>query len=197
MSPVLRTHGRSLAVLAVFAALFLNIANVFSLVPAPADRLQPNPLFRVESSDGQPKNYLLSDVTDVVMPWLLHDSREIRDARFPVWNEYEGNGSPHFANPQTAVLSPFSFPIFLFGLRAGLWISTAMKVLCALFGMYGLLILRGRSRSAAVLGAIAFTFSGYMMVWLYWPMAATTALLPVLAYFLIRALDTDRANAGW
>jgi len=65
----------------------------------------------------------------------------------------------------------------------------ALKILVALLFGYGLLKREGVSSASALFGAAAFSFSVFQTVYLYYPLSAVTALLPVLCWAVLDALD--------
>lgn len=92
---------------------------------------------------------------------LLHETAQ---AGAPPWfNPWTGLGRPYMADPQTAVWYP---PTWLFAVLPPLWAYPAALWLhysLALWGMYRLLRAQDLDRLAALTGAIAFAFSGFML----------------------------------
>ena len=56
-------------------------------------------------------NFELVDSSTQPQPWLEYTRERLPES--PLWNPYVGGGRPHFANTQSAVLSPFSLPAYL------------------------------------------------------------------------------------
>lgn len=85
-------------------------------VPVPLDQLadmgawKPDPTVRVAVS-----NRLLSDVVLQFAPWDAEIRRAFGLGRVPWRNAYADGGSPLFANPPAALLSPFTWPRLLWG----------------------------------------------------------------------------------
>ncbi len=91
----------------------------------------------------------------------LHDT--LQAGRPPWWNPWTGLGRPYLADPQTAVAYP---PTWLFvamppaaAYAACLWLHYSL----ALWGMYRLLRSLDLARLAALFGAVAFAFCGFML----------------------------------
>lgn len=92
--------------------------------------------------------------------YLLHQM--IVDREYPWLNPWTGLGRPLLADPQTAAFYPSTW-LFAFdplvAYPASLWIHYAL----ALLGMYRLLRAHRLDACAAVFGAIAFAFCGFML----------------------------------
>ena len=166
---------------------------------APTDVLQSSPLLRVEPVEPSrgAANPMLTDPVHQMHPWLLWNRSELRDGRLPVWNPANGAGAPHLANSVSAVLSPFSAPWYVLPARAALVAAAALKLLA--LGLFTYLFLRrlGLSHLAGVLGAVAYTFCGYNLLWLSWPHPGAAIGLPAglwLAEVAVQAPSWRRAR---
>ena len=96
-------------------------------------------------------------------PLREYAARALSQGRFPLWNPDLFMGSPFFANVQTAVLYPLNVLFLLLPTPYAFSASVLVHVLLAAVGMY----LFGRrvlevSAMPALLGAIAFAFSGFI-----------------------------------
>ena len=143
-----------------------------------ADLLQGHPVLATEQG-WLPRNQLLSDPVVEFVPWLEFSRSELAQGRFPLWNPHNGCGVPHWANFQSAVLSPFSLPFYLLPLKWALLASALLKSWVA--GAALLLFLRtlGLSRLASACGAIAFQASGHNALLVAYPHAGVAACVPV------------------
>ncbi len=142
-----------------------------------ADLLQAHPLLAVDGASA-PRNQLLSDPVVEFVPWLEFSRAELAEGRFPLWNPYNGCGVPHWANFQSAVLSPFSLPFYVLPLKWALLSSAFLKSFVA--GAALLLFLRtlGLSKTASAFGAIAFQASGHNALLLSYPHSGVIACVP-------------------
>ena len=88
---------------------------------------------------------------------------EVKSFVFPLWNPYYFNGHPLFATLQPGVLYPLS-ALFLF-LPFNWAFNLNIELHFALSGIFTYLLLRGMSASqgAAIISAIAFMLSGYLI----------------------------------
>ena len=88
---------------------------------------------------------------------------EVKNFVFPLWNPYYFNGHPLFATLQPGVLYPFSI-LFLF-LPFDWAFNLNIELHFALSGIFTYLLLRGMSASqgAAIISAVGFMLSGYLI----------------------------------
>jgi hypothetical protein len=96
-------------------------------------------------------------------PWLVYSARSFREGWFPLWNHLSGTGFPHLANYQSTPLNPLQWGFYLY---PSLHMLDAMVILrLALLGLFTFMFLRRIKLAplAAAAGALAFTFSGYVM----------------------------------
>ena len=146
-------------------------------------------------------NSLLSDVPLQLAPWDSEARRLLAGGEMPWRNRFTGDGEHLFANPLAALLSPFTWPRLLFGLR-GWAITVFLKLLVAMLSMYWLARVVGGSEFAASMSAIVFALCGYSIVWALYPQTNVLVVLPALAAsalqrrFVITALIAALATAG-
>jgi len=143
-------------------------------VDAPRDMLawKRDPSVRIRVS-----NSLLSDSVVQFDVWNREIRRLIANGEMPWMNRYAADGAPLFANPQTAVLSPFAWLPLLFG-TYGWSLAALMKLIVAAGCAYWLARELEIEHRAAVLSAIVFACSGEMIVWLLYSLTNVLALLP-------------------
>ncbi|MBI5564498.1 MAG: YfhO family protein [Chloroflexi bacterium] len=121
---------------------------------------------------------------------------ELRQRRWPLWLPCIDSGYPYFADPQAASFYP---PVVLnwavhvlsgsrtFSIGA-LELEAALHVLLAALTAYGFLRGEARSRGAALLGALAFSFGGYLLGYpvLQLAILETAAWLPLVMWSMRR-----------
>ena len=157
-------------------------------LPLDAGAWKADPTQRVRVS-----NSLLSDVITQFIPWDREIRRLIERGELPWTNRWAGEGSPLFANPQTALFSPFTWPRLLFGLN-GWAIASLLKMLAAALCAYWLARELEMPASAARISGLVFATCGYSVVWLLWPHTSTFAVLPGLAAAAIRLVKAPRGR---
>ena len=121
---------------------------------------------------------------------------ELRQGRWPLWLPCVDSGYPYFADPQAASFYPPTLinwgahllsgaPTFSIG---ALELEAALHVLLAAVTAYGFLRGEVRSRLAALIGAVAFSFSGYLLSYPMQQLAIleSAAWLPAILWTLRR-----------
>ncbi|MFL6248344.1 MAG: YfhO family protein [Thermoanaerobaculia bacterium] len=142
-------------------------------------------------------NANLQDVTMQIAPWA-HQVREAwRSGEIPLWNAAAGCGYPLLANGQSTPLSPLRLLTLPLPFAYAYTAECALKLLLALTLMF-LFCRRRYSMYASVLAAIGFSFSTWMLIWLQFPIAGASALLPgvLLAIDLLIERVTRKRFAG-
>ena len=199
MSRRLKSLAPGIVGISALAALVLVFLGLLFVEPgrwrlSSAGLLQGSALFRSEPparslGRASPAAALRSE------PWSSFDRSEIRSGRAPLWNPWNGCGSPHLANAGTASLSPFALPGHLFGERTGAVVSAALELF--LLALFAWLFLRelGTGALAAVVGATAFAFAGSQAHPLANGRAGALAALPAALFFVERTLRSVRSVA--
>ncbi|HJQ41429.1 MAG TPA: hypothetical protein VKB93_30175 [Thermoanaerobaculia bacterium] len=137
----------------------------------------------------RPANSLLSDVVVQFIPWDQEIRRMFADGELPWVNRFAGEGAPLFANLQTALFSPFTWPRLLFGLD-GWAVMALLKLLAAALCAYWLARELDVAPAQAIVSALVYATSAYMIVWLLYPITNVFALLPGLAAAALRLMKT-------
>lgn len=129
----------------------------------------------------QAPNWLLMDQFCFFLPTQEFDHQQ---NDLPLWNPNLCCGAPNLGSIQGALLNPIRW---LFSGMAPFSASgpIAFLKLC-LAGWFTMLYVRllGVKNSAALLGGIIFSLSGFMIVWLGHPQVGSAIWLPLLLYFL-------------
>lgn len=192
---------QALALLVVLVLVLLWKPATTGRYYAPTDLLQQSSeLLRVAPASYRPENPLLGDPVFQMHPWLDWNRNQLSRGDLPVWNPYNGSGTPHLANPVTAVLSPFSLPFYMLDFRVALVVAAALKLL--VLGLFTYLFVRriGLTHLAGLVASVAFTFSAYHLLWLNWPHPGSVLVLPAglwCAEVALRATSPARARAAW
>ncbi|HEX9163598.1 MAG TPA: hypothetical protein VF980_17965 [Thermoanaerobaculia bacterium] len=163
----------------VFAAALYSFHGFFpGRVLAPADI--PNDFTAWKESAAKRvrvSNSLLSDVPLQFIPWDTEARRLLWRREMPWRNRFADDGAPLFANPQAALLSPYTWPRLAIGLRGWAWV-VLLKILTAAFGMYWLGRTLGLSQEEATLSGIVFAWSGFATTLSLHPHTNVFVLLP-------------------
>lgn len=122
-----------------------------------------------------PWNPLMWDGTAQFGVWRLYTASMWREGWLPLWNPHQGMGYPLYANSQSAIFYPLNILFAWLGDRAFGWLA-AMQMWWAGMGTWWLLRRQaGIGFAPALVGAITFTFSLWMVTWQYLPTVPATA----------------------
>ncbi len=164
------------AMLLVFFA--TPLLNIRDHIYTSADFSKGSALMSV-GDPSRVQNPVLGDPFLVNQPWLLYNRDLLRAGKFPLWNPFNGDGVPHFANYQSAVLSPFSLPWYVLPIAWAALIVPFVKLF--MLGLFTFLFLKQRSlcQIPALFGSTAFMFSGFAVFWLAYPITGVLVMLPI------------------
>ena len=177
------------------ALLFLIIALIYvapGLLPgrtfAPLDILSDAGAWKADPSQRvRVANSLLSDVVTQFIPWDTEIRRLAAEGQWPWVNRWAGDGAPLFANLQTALFSPFTWPRLLFGLD-GWAVMALLKLFAAALCAYWLARELDVLPAQAAVSALVYATSAYTIVWLLYPITNVFAVLPGLAAAALRLM---------
>ena len=145
---------------------------------APFDAYQPAS-FSLENGPGDPIN--------IHAHWAsLAD--DIRSGEFSWWNPELAAGQP----TMKAGLPVFNVPYLVSPDWYAPGLVAALRVLAAVGLAFGFLRSHGLHRLSALVGGIAFGFSGFMVGWMNWPHSSVAALAPGLLWAIERLIRDPR-----
>ncbi len=148
----------------------------------PADIAFADPVYSAHAPPGftESHNSLLYDQTYQFYPWRVQVTQELRQGTLPFWNPYVYCGTPLLAEDQPAVFYPLNLLSYVFSPPDAVLFTAFGRLFVAGLATYWFLRTIGGQRFGALLGAITFTFSGFMIVWLGHPHTNVAAWLPAL-----------------
>jgi hypothetical protein len=193
----LREHLAALATFAVVTAVFffpLARGETFSDV----DRRQTQSYPWAGSVVGEPGPAPVHfDYDDSFYPWQVFMSRELRDARIPLWNPYSFGGAPFFANGQSGVLYP---PRLVLSLTVSPTRTHDVLLLTHFYfagvAMFLMLAFGGLSFAPSLVGGLAWMLNSFSLSWqMLEHFVAIEVWLPV-AFLLTMALVRRRSWAA-
>jgi hypothetical protein len=183
---------------AALAVLFLSPALFTGRTFSPSDLL-----FNLAPWSDQPPagwtqagNPAQFDSTFVFEPWLHYTAEALHAGRLPLWNPDNYLGAPFFGNIQSAIFYPGNWLYYLWPSGDLYAVRAWLELLVAAAGMY--LLARESlhaGRIAAHLAAITFTYSGFLIIWLFWPLTSVAIWLPWLWWATDRLMA--RPSARW
>lgn len=142
------------------------------------------------------KNNALSDVVTEIYPWKHFTIEEMKKGSIPWWNPYSFSGSPHIADIQTAVFSPFNILFFILPFIDAWSLLILLQPLLA--GLFMLLFLRDQkiSNEGSLIGSITFMFCGFLVAWMpYGTLSMAIAFLPLALYAINKCFEKTKVFA--
>lgn len=189
---------RPYLLLTAFIMIFFRKAFFLGLIPIPFDLLVQ--WFFPYNSGGwyipghltvYKGGHFASDAIREMYPWKQLAVELMKNGDVPLWNPYAFSGTPLLANMQTAAFYPLNVIFFL--IQSFPWAWSAYIISAPLFaGLFMLKFLRALKldRPSALIGAIAFSASGYMTAWLEWGVGTHQLVwLPLSLYAVKRWWD--------
>lgn len=194
---VAQVSRRTLLGLALLPLLFTGRAMVSGGIYGPADLYylhDPWKPLAAENGVAGVQNGILSDLAFANLPWRAAVRESLANGRFPLWNRFVLAGTPLAGSGSAAVFHPSTWMgIFLPVAQSWTFSCTLtlfLSLLCACLYLRDF----GVSDLAAVLGAMVWGFSTYMLFWLGWSVGMSTATFPLLLLGLRRIARQGRCG---
>lgn len=157
------------------------------LLPIPSDTIVGlyypfRELYQKTNPNGLPyKNFLITDPVRQTYPWRNLSVSLEKNKELPLWNSYNFAGTPLLANFQSAAFYPFNLLFFILPFSVSWSFLILLQPLLAGIFLYLYLDNFKLKKEASLLGAIAFSFSGFSIAWLEWGTVFNTTLwLPLI-----------------
>lgn len=143
---------------------------------------------------GPVKNGAMPDVTSQIYPWKKLTIDILKSGQIPFWNPYSFSGTPHLANYQSAVLSPFNLVFFIFSFVDAWSLLVLLQPLLA--GLFTFMFLRSlnASNAGSLISALSFMFCGFITVWMGYATLGYAILFLPLALFAIEKFSQTKNN---
>lgn len=127
------------------------------------------------------KNGEITDSISQFYPWRSLVGESWRAGKFPLWNPYMFSGVPLLATLHSAALYPLNALYLVFSNSIAWTGLVVLQVFLSGIFMYFFLKRLDLANEASILGAIVFSFSGYMIAWLEFTTGGHAGLwLPLL-----------------
>jgi hypothetical protein len=165
--------------LLVLAFLFQPMTQDF--VNVHADVLKTFPPWDWVMEDRTVANGVMNDVPMQEVPWAHQVRESWKSLQAPLWNPLAGSGMPLLANGQSQAFSPLRLLALPLDLGHSMTAEAAMKILVAMTFTF-LYCRRRYSELASAIAAVTFGFSGFVGVWMHFPLATTGVLFPAVLY---------------
>lgn len=143
------------------------------------------------------KNFLITDPVRQTYVWKKLSIDLIKQGKLPFWNPYNFSGSPLMANWQSGAFYPANLLFLFFSFNYAWGIFILLQLFLSSFFTFLFLKNKKLSSFSSFLGAISFSFSGFMIAWLEWGNIGHTVLyLPLILYFVDRYFDKKKKAGG-
>jgi hypothetical protein len=140
--------------------------------------------------------YHFDDAADSYYPGHEATRRALREGTLPLWEPGAWSGWPAVVDPYNGVYYPPNALYYLVGAARGLGYSVALHALLAAAGLLAFLRQRRLSFAAALLGALAYALSSFMVVRVrHVIFIQMAAWIPWILWAVDRWLDTRRPQA--
>ena len=103
------------------------------------------------------------DMLFVYLPTRMHFANRLLSGEFPEWYPFDGLGSSYVGNVVTAILHPSTWLHLVLPHYLALNLSVVLAHLAAALGAFQLLRHWNCGRTAALIGGVAYSCSGYLM----------------------------------
>ena len=164
-----------LPIFVLFSAIAIFFYPVWlkNLVPLPTDFIAgvyyPWLDYKWGYPSGVPvKNPITTDVVSLIYPEQMLGVDLMKKGEWPLWNPYILAGTPLLANLQAAPFSPTIFVYFIFEKLTAWSLQIILQHILAGFFVYILLRWWMVSRVGALLAGLAFSFSGFNLIFSQW-----------------------------
>jgi O-antigen/teichoic acid export membrane protein len=198
MKAWLRSEGGPLTFLLAVAIAFFWQATIGGKILLPVDNLfqfQPWASYAPPGFSG-PHNPLISDSILENYGWKRILTDAIHQRQLPLWNPYILAGTPFLAPGQASVLYPFTALWLIMPLASAYGWFAALHLFFAGACAYAFLRTCGTSRTAGVIGGLAFMLSSRLVTSILWPqMIGAIVWLPLLLLaveLIVRHASTGR-----
>ena len=141
-----------------------------------------------EQEAKPPWNPLMYDSVGQFYPWRHFAAAELHAGRIPLWNPYQFCGTPFVANSQSAVFYPGNLLYWLLPTATAAGPNVILHLCLAGWFTFAFLRSYRLSVGAAVLGGVAFAFSGWQVSWLSLPTFLCTSCWLPLVLLCVRRL---------
>jgi hypothetical protein len=144
----------------------------------------------------QGRTLMMRDTFCDFLPWRLFEREALRAGRMPLWNPLSGFGKPFVADPQAAAFYPLHLPFYVLPAAWALKVSWTLHLWIAAASMYALARYWQLRTAAALIAAVSFGFSTWMIAYMEFLSALTTAAWgPLIVWRTLVVVDRLSDNA--
>ncbi len=141
-------------------------------------------------------NPILSDLAFANIPWRAAVRESLVNGRLPLWNRFVLAGSPLLATAQASVFHPATWLGIFLPLAQSWTFSCAFTIFLALLAGYLFFREVCASDAAALVGAVGWGFSTYVLFWDGWAVGPSISTFPLLILGLRRLALAPAGGRG-
>jgi hypothetical protein len=186
--------------LALLPLLFTGRAFLRGGIYGPTDLYSGHdPWRRVAAENGieRIENPILSDLAFANLPWRAAVREALVNGRLPLWNRFVLAGNPLLPAAQAGVFHPSTWLGIFLPLPLSWTFSCGFTIFLALLSAYLFFREFCRSDLAALVGAVGWGFSTYVLFWDGWAVGPSVAEFPLLLLGLrLLAREGERDAIG-
>ncbi|HEV7669728.1 MAG TPA: YfhO family protein [Thermoanaerobaculia bacterium] len=191
---------RDAAILIVAPLVFVGPALISGRTLSPVDRayrVQPLDAHRELLAGRPPSAGIYHDPFAMILPWRAAVRHAYALGEWPLWNPFARAGEPLAGFAQSAPYAPVNLVALLVPIEDEAALTAGLSL--AIAGLCGFLAfaVMGLSRRAALVGAIAWSSSNFLLFWHLWPVTPTLAFFPFVLFAAIHlAREPTRGHAA-
>jgi membrane protein YfhO len=141
-------------------------------------------------------NPILSDLAFANIPWRAAVREALVNGRLPLWNRFVLAGNPLLATAQASVFHPATWLAIFLPLAQSWTFSCAFTIFLALLAGYLFFREICSSDVAALVGAVGWGFSTYVLFWDGWAVGPSVSTFPLLILGLRRLARGPASGRG-
>ncbi len=138
-------------------------------------------------------------------PWRMLAYEQILNGYMPLWNPYNGLGSPLMANYQSALIYPATGLLFVFywlgnleGMVWGHMLVNVGHIILSGIGMYKVCQFKNSSSAGSVLAGITFSLGGYLVARFgFFSMVWTMAWFPWVFVYTMQSFEKSESGTNY
>jgi hypothetical protein len=134
-------------------------------------------------------NPILSDLAFANLPWRAAARESIANGRVPLWNRFILAGNPLLGSAGAAVFHPATWLAIFLPVPLSWTFTCAFTLLLALLSAWAFFRELDLDPLPALVGAVGWAFSTYMVFFVGWSVGLSTASFPLLLLGLRRIAD--------
>lgn len=135
-------------------------------------------------------NPMLTDVQRLMVPWRAAVRYALAHGDWPLWNPFMFSGDILAAASEPAPWHPFNLVSYLIPLGPSITFHGALTLLSAALAAFLLARELGASEPAAVVAAIGWMLSAFLLFFIQVPLGSTVLMLPLVIVAVRRVVDS-------